>query len=279
APLLLEDPTTLSALEARGFSLGRLAFGIEARSTADLASTPGWRAILETLSSDVRELYGEDRGYGVGMRFAHRGFDVSWLASPATYLALVAVVSRVDRRPFHEGTCGELRFVYRLGYQVQTRSGPFSSRLPMTVNVVFFHDATDDAGCRRAARALADPALPHGPLKSIELNVQTVRWPSTVRPDLGGHAEYLLHVFHPRPGGGLSVAPLENVPDAARIRSDPTLRARWAAWLQEPRTRQRAEEGLALLPEALAATRAISVTPRGLARGQNRPFTALARKL
>ena len=68
------------------------------------------------------------------MKFTHRGFDPAWLSSSAVRLELVAVVNRIDRRVFHPGTCGELRFVYRAAYQAPDKDW-FSSRLPLTVNV------------------------------------------------------------------------------------------------------------------------------------------------
>jgi hypothetical protein len=280
-PLLaVSEPATLAALEAGGLDAGTLVFGHKrASSLGELAADSGWATIARVLRADIAEIYAGDARYGVGMRFTHRGFDPAWLTSRAVHLELVAVVNRIDRRVFHPGTCGELRFVYRAAYQAPDKDR-FTSRLPFTVNVVFFLP-DDGQRCAGRARSLARPedvapVVRAGlTLKSVEVNVQTSRWPSTVRPDLGGHADYLLRVFHAAPGGGLAPAPLENMPDADRIRKDPALRKALAAWLRTPGVLQKIDEGTALLPERFLATRALSVTPRGLARPQNAPFRRL----
>lgn len=282
----LTDPAVLASLDGGGFDLGSVAFGARATNAADLAARPGWDAIAALLSHDLRELYAADRQYGVGMRFAHRGFDARWLTAPTVAFELVAVVNRLDRRPFRPDTCGEVRLVYRLAIH---RDGA-ADRLPMTVNVVFFlwpePGATGSSACAAAARRFtvaqtaADVAGVNGPLapavlvpaamKSVEVNLQTSRWPSTVRPDLGGHADYLLRVFQRGSDGAFTPAPLENTPDTTALGRDrvrmQALRAWIAAHLDE------IDAGTARLPEEFLATRAISVTPRGLARLQNRPF-------
>ena len=278
--LLVRDAPTLAALETGGLDAGSLAFGSKgARSLAALAASAGWASIVRVLRADIVELYAADSRWGVGMRHTHRGFDPAWLTSPAVRLELAAVVNRIDRRVFDAGTCGELRFVYRMAYSAPGEAH-FSSRLPFTLNVVFFLP-DDGQRCAAEARALvragdvARVARRGLALKSVEVNVQTSRWPSTVRPDLGGHADYLLRVFHPAPDGRLAPAPLENMPDVERIRHDPALRRALGAWLRAPGVLAAIDQGTALLPENLLATRAVSVTPRGLARPQNAPFRRL----
>lgn len=296
--LLIDDPRELESLERSGFDAGTLAFGLSAaavgaeaaRGNDALAASRAWRDVVDVLRADLGDLYRGDRAWGVGMRFTHRGFDLRWLTSADARWQLVAVVNRVDRRAFHPGTCGELRFVYRLGYTTVTKSGPFSSRLPATLNVVFFlpeakgAGAGDGAGCRGAARALeALPDVATLPLKAVEVNLQTARWPSTVRPDLGGHADYVLRVFHRKPrrdgqgepaaGDGLMPAPLENTPDVELLRRRPALKQELGRWLAE--NLEAIDQGTAVVPDRFLATRAVSVTPRGLARPQNRPWTRL----
>lgn len=278
--LVVSEPAALAALEAGGLDAGTLAFGRKrASSLAELAGDAGWASIARVLRADMAEIYAGDARYGVGMRFSHRGFDPAWLASRAVRLELVAVANRLDRRVFHPGTCGELRFVYRAAYQAPDRDR-FTSRLPFTVNVVFFVP-DDGQRCATRARSLARPqdvaaVVRAGlTLKSVEVNLQTSRWPSTIRPDLGGHADYLLRVFHAGGAGGFVPAPLENMPDVDRIRRDPALRRALAAWLRAPGVIKKIDEGTALLPDGLLATRALSVTPRGLARPQNAPFRRL----
>src|SRR6266540_3849434 len=278
--LLITEPATLATLEAGGLHAGVLAFGRPAaRSLAELGATPGWASIAGVLRADIAELYASDSKYGVGMRRTHRGFDPAWLTSPAARFELAAVVNRIDRRVFHPGTCGELRFVYRMAYTA-TGKNAFSSRLSFTLNVVMFvpddgQDCAIRAGGLVAAGDVATLVKSGLPLKSVEVNLQTSRWPSTIRPDLGGHADYLLRVFHPREDRRLAPAPMENMPDVDGIRRDPPRRRALEAWLRAPGTLGAIDRGTALLPEPLLATRAVSVTPRGLARAANAPFRRL----
>jgi hypothetical protein len=105
----------------------------------------------------------------------------------------------------------------------------------------------------------------------VVVNLQLVRWPATIRPDLGGHAEYLLRSFRPDTDGALRPEPLENTIDAGALGSA----AVRSSLLQFLKTNAASvDAGTPLLPDAWLATRAISVTPRGLNRLANRPFSA-----
>src|SRR5688572_32566992 len=154
--VVVSEPRALAAMEASGLDAGTLAFGGKpASSLAQLTGGAGWASIARVLRADIAEIYAADKRYGVGMKFTHRGFDPAWLSSASVRLELVAVVNRIDRRVFHPGTCGELRFVYRAAYQAPDKDR-FSSRLPLTINVVFFL-SDDGERCARRARALARP--------------------------------------------------------------------------------------------------------------------------
>lgn len=181
--------------------------------------------------------------------------------------------------------CGEVRFVHRLEYD-DPREGA-TSRMPMTVAVVIPQArAAGEATCGGVAQrwqllagksgeALADAASV-GPLRALpeaarlETNLQVVRWPSSVRPDMGGEAEYMLDVWTPAAGGTFAPAPLENTPDVAAITADPAKRAKLVAWVKE--NLLAIDRGTATLPDELAARNAYSIGPRGLARAANRPF-------
>jgi hypothetical protein len=249
--LLVTEPAALAELEAGGLDAGALAFGRPAaRSLAELGASPDWASIAGVLRADIAELYASDSKYGVGMRRTHRGFDPAWLTSPAARLELAAVVNRIDRRVFHPGTCGELRFVYRMAYTA-TGKNAFSSRLPFTLNVVMFVP-DDGKRCATRARGLLRPgdvatlAKSGLPLKSLEVNLQTSRWPSTIRPDLGGHADYLLRVFHPAATAGSRPRPWRTCPTSTAscaIRSDAARStlgcghpARWRRSIAGPRS-------------------------------------------
>jgi hypothetical protein len=296
---MVADPSVLRRLQEGGFDAGTMLYGQPARSTAELAQHVEYGVLRDAITADLAADHRADPQAGVGMKFAHRQFDVRWLASEQTRFELIGVVNRIDRKPFASPYCGEVRFVYRLSYRTETKTGPVESRLPMTLNVVSYAAASGPDLCRDVARAWLRPASVHdpeaeaawlvgndGPLssgwmarhvaKSVEVNFQSVRWPSTVRPSMAGHAEYVLRVFH---RGELSPflfpAPLENTIDVARVSKDRALSEGLHDFLASPDTLAAIDAGVVLVPEKYLATRAVSVSPHGLARLANRPFASV----
>ncbi len=296
--VLLREPALLAALEREALALGPIAFGSDARDNAALHELADYRAIVDVLARDLDAIANADAKAGVGLRHGHRLFDRRWLSSPRASFELVAVVNRLDREPFAPQHCGETRLIYRLAQQERRGGEEIRSRLPMTLNVVFWQPRGAD-GCAAVARswqlppeqspqALLDPGRPlhaaqlsAAQLHAIEVDLQTERWPSTLRPDLGGHAGYVLRVFGRAPvRGGLVPLPLENTPDVRAIRAGrggvdlDALRERIA----EPAALDAIDRGTFALPEAYLATASHSFAPRGLARPGNRPFSQLLRE-
>lgn len=289
--LLVTDGSMLRHLDQGGLSLGAHLGLPAAVALRDLAAHPGLGQVFATLTADVDEAKRADKRSGVGMAFSHRLFDARWFRSPDVRLELVGVVNRLDRAPFGRGRCGETRLIYRLAYAKRVRGQAVASRLPMTLSLVYGQGG-DGETCQQVATRWRGPANEakwlldaKGPLAqsrletrdllAVEVNLQRARWPSTVRPELGGHAEYVLRVFRPGPDGAWQPAPLENTPDVDKLQQDAKLRAELRAWLGSPAELQRIDQGIAMLPERFLATRALSVAPRGLARLANRPFAQL----
>ena len=297
--LLVTSPAALQAAERSGAAFAHWIDGAPPASDGiatnqSLMRSPAWQSIAAPLGDSLARIQRTDKQAGVGIsRYPHRLFDARWLASRDAFFELVGVANRMDRRPFQGGACGETRLVYRLAY----RTAAMQSRLPMTVNVELRGDAPDANGsCADAARrwqppqaAMPDEALgrwlvsPDGPLApqrlapariaQVTTNLQSVRWPSAVRPDLGGHAEYMLRAFRWNPGTKrFDVAPLENTPDVARLKASAPLRKELQQWLQQPANLRALDEASVQIPEKFLATESISVAPRGLARLANRPF-------
>ena len=79
-----------------------------------------------------------------------RRLDNRWFESDISFFELIGVVNRLDKKDFY-GTCGELRFVYRLAYKEDSGA---SSRLPLTLNVVMEPVETD---CIAVARKWVKP--------------------------------------------------------------------------------------------------------------------------
>ena len=298
--LLVTSPAALQAAEKSGAGFARWMNGESAPSADGVATndaltrTPAWRSIAEPLGASLAGIQRRDKQAGVGIsRYPHRLFDARWLASPDAFFELVGVANRMDRRPFQDGACGETRLVYRLAY----RTPAMQSRLPMTVNVELRGDAPDaDGSCATAAKRwrppqsamgdevlgrwltsadgpLAPKRLEHARIAQVTTNLQSVRWPSAVRPDLGGHAEYMLRAFRWNARAGrFDVAPLENTPDVAKLKASAPLRKELQQWLQQPANLRALDEATLQIPDRFLATEAISVAPRGLERLANRPF-------
>jgi hypothetical protein len=300
--LLVTSPVALQIVEKAG---GGFAHWVGQKSSLTegitnnqhLKPLPAWRSIVDPLQQSIAGIQRRDKQAGVGIaRYPHRLFDVRWLTSPQAFFELVGVVNRMDRRPFQSGFCGETRLVYRLAYRTAT----MQSRLPMTISVELRGDTVDaDGSCASSARrwqppqpSMTDEALgqwlvsANGPLApqwlaqeriaQISTNLQSVRWPSAVRPDLGGHAEYMLRAFHWNKGTRrFDVARLENTPNIARLQTDAALRKELLQWLQQPANLRALDEATLQIPEKFLAAEAISVAPRGLARLANRPFAQL----
>lgn len=297
--LLVTSPAALQAAEKSGAGFSHWAG--DAPASADgiatnqaLMRSPAWRSIAEPIGQSLAGIQRRDKQAGVGIsKYPHRLFDARWLASPDAWFELVGVANRMDRRPFQSGACGETRLVYRLAY----RTAAMQSRLPMTVNVELRGDAPDASGsCASAAKrwqppaaSMSDEALGRwlvsadGPLApqrlapariaQITTNLQSVRWPSAVRPDLGGHAEYMLRAFRWNASARrFDVAPLENTPDVAKLKADAPLRRELQQWIAQPANLRALDEATLQIPEKFLATQATSVAPRGLERLANQPF-------
>lgn len=298
--LLVTSPAALQAAEKSGAGFSRWFDAASASSDGittnqALMRAPAWRSIAEPLGASLAGIQRRDKQAGVGVsRYPHRLFDARWLASPDAFFELVGVANRMDRRPFQDGACGETRLVYRLAY----RTAEMQSRLPMTVNVELRGDAPDaDGSCASAAKhwqppqasmtdeaqgrwlvsadgPLAPRRLEHSRIAQVTTNLQSVRWPSAVRPDLGGHAEYMLRAFRWNADTKrFDVAPLENTPDVAKLKANTPLRKELQQWLQQPANLRALDEATLQIPEKFLATEAISVAPRGLERLANRPFS------
>jgi hypothetical protein len=299
--LLVTSPAALQAAEKSGAGFahwtGEVPGSDGIATNQALMRSPAWRSIAEPLGASLSSLQRRDRQAGVGIsKYPHRLFDARWLASPDAFFELVGVANRMDRRPFQSNACGETRLVYRLAY----RTVAMQSRLPMTVNVELRGDAPDaDGSCASAAKrwqppqaSMTDEATGRwlvsadGPLApqrlalarvaQVTTNLQSVRWPSAVRPDLGGHAEYMLRAFRWNAGAKrFDVAPLENTPDIAKLKASAPLRKELQQWLQQPANLRALDEATLQIPEKFLATEAVSVAPRGLERLANRPFEQL----
>ncbi len=288
----ITDPGALALVERRGFTLGGLTVGQPASSAQALARLKGLSDVFDTVRADVRKTARSYPLAKVTSIYGHRLFDERWLSSPHMSYPLIGVFNRIDRRAFAPGTCGEVRFIYRLAYDVEQGESPMQGRLPMTINVVFLVEGEDcqpharawQGPLRKSPEELAQHLLTRGALavearqfwklKSVETNVQTIRIQSSVHPTMAGHVDYGMRVFV-RNGDGFIPGPMENMPDLARLERDSALRDELQAYLSRPEVLAAVDQGTLQLPVKFVTNGATSVSPRGLLRRANRPFRSL----
>lgn len=290
------DPDALAPIMAAGGDIGSLLTGARVDSNRALANAPRYRSIAKVLTRDVRAIERQDPKAGVGIRGnVHRLFDWRWLTSSEARYDLIGLVYRIDRIPTRtDGRCGDVHMIYRLSYTTTVSGESVTSRLPMTLVLFLPGIEQRDQSCAHAAHAWRAPksltgralgewmVSDRGPLggralttervERVRVNMQSVRWPSAVRPDLGGHAEYVLRSFVPD-GDAMTPRPLENTPDIKRLRKNKKLRGQLATWIGD--NLDAIDAGTAMIPTQFLAKRSDSVTPRGFSRRANRPFRQL----
>ncbi len=157
--LYVEDPALLAQLEKMGYAFTDIfGNGGDGNLQALYAEAPGYRALADIITGDVRELRGEIEAGGRPLREftaaeTGRVMDMRWLKTNVARFRLVGVVNRLDRRDFHqllgEGGCGEVRLVYRLAYAFRKggKGRLLSSRMPFNFNAVFDVKPDADGGC------------------------------------------------------------------------------------------------------------------------------------
>lgn len=290
--LFLDDPTSLAQLEKQGFDFARLALNEKDGVSNNEALTRNrvYATIVKSLGQDLQDLKKKDPRLFISMKGVHRLFDSQWLAANYAFYELVGIINRMDRLSFNPSSCGEMRFIYRLAYQTHAPS-PVYSRLPMTINSVFWIPRGAE-NCQGAARLwtafraqvekgslskISRRSLPLGDLKSIEINMQSVRWPSTIRPDMAGYAEYILRVFSVH-NGKAAPATLENTPDVGKLERNPKLKNDLLMWLSKKENLSSIDQGVVLMPEAFLTTQVTSVALHGVHRLKNAPFSRLFTK-
>jgi len=226
-----------------------------------------------------------------------RVFNEKWLGSSDGLFILSGVVNRMDRRDFDPAYCGELRFIYRLGYEVRMNGKTYASRMPFTVNMVFSY-ADDGRNCQDIAFLWRiqgidndDPAviaqrLLQGPLdfsrlifKQMEINAQVVRFPSDLENmenrKFAGQAIYWMRIFALK-DGKFQPAKLENTPDVQAILKDPAKQKQLQDYLSSHMAE--IDNGAFRMPESLQADIALSFSTAGSARVANRPFDLVVGK-
>ncbi len=173
----ITDSAAMQYLETHGFSFNALlskdwkrGAGTKVLNNAELAGiapVAALRGVVRREFMDYQRSYLarspilkdiEENEIGTGTSPLHRKFERNYLDSKAARFNLVGVVNRLDRRFRSPGTCGEIRFLYRLAYKTKAASVQISddgrisrgasidteSRLPVSLNVVLRAKNIDD---------------------------------------------------------------------------------------------------------------------------------------
>ena len=281
--LLISDPATLIALEHDGLAFGRQ-LGAPAEDAHHLLAAPRYASFVAVIAGDLAELANRDgvarRQFPLDLERLNYVFDPRWLRSPDSHFELVGVVNRLDMQFATPGDCGQLRLIYRLALQATGRP---VVRLPMTINVIRNVPMTKNGSCEAVAQrwrelpgtaseratAVARLVSQLTPISRVETNFQNLHGPGT--PFADDHAEYVLRSFDVA-RDRLVPRPLFNTPRPDLGAAERDALAAWIAGHFAD-----IDAGRAVIPDRFLATRAISVSPRGLARPGNRVFAQLFR--
>lgn len=316
---LITNPELFRPLERlNGFSLGSLisndAEKFVKASNADLLKIPAYASVIQAIKADLIQIDNSDDILGIGMSHSRRLFDYSHFDITLARFALMGIVPRFDRAYVKANSCGEVRFVYRLAYNISHNGIDVQSRLPITINLVFYvrdpntplpQGVTIQQACQKyAARWIGPHGKPFangtpneevykylasetGPLnrnifgtnqlKSMEFNLQSVRWPASIKSDFGGYSQYHFRVYRWETERQVFVkSPLENQIDISKLKTNTeagkALRAKLLAYLKQPQVLAQIDSGTLNLPDEFLAHFGTLVTPQGLNRIQNRAF-------
>lgn len=293
--LSISKPEVLKSLESQGFALADLVNPGQKLGVVDnsVLSKTNFKVILDSLRTEMDIYQKNNPTSGVGLAFGQRLFDLNYLTHARARFALVGVINRMDVGYKNPNYCGEIRFIYRLAYMVESQGVNVASRLPITINLLLHQGSRNSQqGCLGIAQrwqtvtseSTAQDILTSGPLnpavfnpaqlKDLEINMQISRMAASERPDFGGHAEYLLKAYE-WTGKGFAETTLENQIDRARLQAEPSLMSELVAWIKDPQNLKTIDDGTMILPKKFLAKSAISIAPGGINRSGNRLFYGL----
>jgi hypothetical protein len=292
----ITDPSILDQLSATNFAF-RTHFDSQRSDAEALFQSSMYKSLIEQVAVELFQQEEAVKHYASRPSFIDR-FNVEWLRSSRLNFQSSAIINRFDRRNLDDSPCGEVRLIYRPRYKSVLKEVPFE-RLPMTVMLVFSAlDAMKGSKCVDVAKEMLMPSklssknflnyyLHKNKLGSslsnkrlsfsrLEVNIQISQWPANKYDPFSDQSHYLMRVFVPNDSRTLLIpAPLENTPDVERLIGSPFELSELRSFLLNPSNMALARLGTLQIPKRFLAMSKVSVSPLGMARLVNRPFSAL----
>lgn len=292
----ITDPSILDQLSDTNFAF-RAQFDSQGSNAEALFQSSMYRSLVDQIAVELIQQEETVKQYVSKPAFIDR-FKIDWLRSSRLTFQLSAIINRFDRRNLDDSPCGEVRLIYRPKYKSVLKEVPFE-RLPMTVMLVFSAlDAMKGSKCVDVAKEMLMPSnlssknflnyyLHKNKLGSsfyrkrlsfsrLEVNIQISQWPANKYDGFSDQAHYLMRVFVPNESRtSLIPAPLENTPDVGRLLGSPLELSELRHFLLNPSNMALASIGTLQIPKRFLAMSEVSVSPLGMARLVNRPFSAL----
>ncbi len=235
--------------------------------------------------------------YGQSPRF----FDPGWLQQPGVKFTLTGVILRPDKGLLFHTTashCAELRYLFRLHYNLETEKGPRQSDLPFTLAAIAplgelaLKNTPQNEGpepdCRTALQAIVEsgklPELALSVMKlpqaitDLEFNFQLARFPHDGTPGFSEQAHYGLGRLERTVGKEATTwqaGTLANQVDSPSLQNDPEAKAKLWEFITQDSSQELLRKGQLEIPAEFLSTTALSATPYGLGRMVNRPFSQL----
>ncbi|MGK0366915.1 MAG: hypothetical protein ACI9QD_000045 [Thermoproteota archaeon] len=285
--LILDEPLLVQQLEDKGFKFSQVISGTLKNKNSDLIKHSNYQSFIKFIEQDLDDIKAGDKYLSVTMAKKHRLFDKRWLSSKLAFFELIGVFTRFDRIPFSNNpkfSCGEVRLIYRLAYRKTEQKEKIYTRLPLTLNLVYWAKNKNltcpqvakgwDVKSSKAITVIKNKdQFKFSNLKAIEINLQAVRWPSSIRPDFGGYAEYLMRVFKfDQIENKFKASFMENMIDVEKIKIDSKLKNELKTYLTNPLIAKNFDKGIGTIPDKFLTTKSISAAFHGMGRLKNRPF-------
>lgn len=297
--LNITDVQALNVLNESGLSF-RDQMSDQSNNVTEMIKIPLYSSLLKIVDEDLVEQELRDNKSFPDFPTRVDRFKTDWLRSKNLTFSLVAVVNRFDRRGLSSSPCGETRLIYRPGYPLIFKEKARQEHLPMTVSLIYSHSSSgrSNSRCRDIASKMAIPNRISGgnlaqhflaekslgyPIAKgkkrfdrLEFNIQISRWPTIHDESFSDQSHYLLRRLSPNEArSDFVIEKLENTPDVTLLTENAALYDDFKKWILSQQDNGIFALDKIQVPERFLASKVISVSPFGLSRLSNLPFSRI----